>query len=1415
MEYDTPWSGTQADKLYLQSGQFTSTLKDSEDISSIDTITDTCWDGADTLWIGDWDKKLYRNSGQFTSTIKDSEAVVGWEASPTGISADDNNTPWCGAGDEKLYLQSGKFTSTLKDSELISGISIDPGGISWDGTDTPWCSYHAEKLYLQSGQFTATLKTSRDISGTAINPVGISWDGTNTPWIAGSTLYLQSGHFTSTVKDSEDISGFDSLGNGICTNDYDSRTTGTIDRSITDNLSITDSIDTEIIRVPLAVQVVIDTLTISDSVLGYTDYIPIDDSLIITDTISVFLNVINIFDYFEITDGAYQPTTYSKSIADTLTISDVISIARNVYMINDNLFIQQYVDLNDEIERTTYNTLPISDSVNVSTAQFAPKIIDILTITDSIVEKAPRVFVVEDTLTIDDTSDGIFQYNITIEDEFDILYIDTDNLIIYRMMDAVERHYTARRTPLNFLTIQQDVQVVNEITGATIDSASNNLTITDAADVAWSLGNSLTISDTINVTQGRLTKNDLSITDTVTFTRTINQQLIDPLILKSTINYKYIESYTHRKYSPFIGTSTDPNAPTPPSRTEPTTVKYNNVQLSYPIESPTHILTLDGPELSNRDLLGYTRINRETRGGTLVIFADPKWPKREQFNLQFIGLSETESQEILDFLRDSLGKQIRLRDWEGNVYVVVTLTPDNPITREGYCQNTINLNFENMSRHFEYSRTSTITLGQIASLAGSTYNKSFSSHITLGQVTAFTGSTYNKSLSNTISLSQTVLNQYPRSRTSTISFGQVISLAGSTYNLAFSNTVSLGQIVSQTISVFDRSLLDIIYFTYAATPAASTFSRSISSAISLGQSLVPVFVKPLSNTISLGQSVAQTGSTFNKSLSNTISFEHFKIIDYFLDHGSLLGLGDVADHVGYLLVDGSRDLTGNLAVDNAVTIDGRDISSDGQELDDTKNKVKVDAAATTGYLGVAFNDGVLRTDTSIAYADGGSFVTLSLDINSLDADTIAAADTLVFYDDGGTHNNKITFANLEGTLSHDNLADYDAAKHVTLPGTITNVLSDHDLAAHTTLGLVETITSNVTIYLDTGGDDGTGDGSSGDPWETLDKALDYLSDKLIASDATVIIEFGDGVHTRVATDVINHVNGDRIIIQGENTYALTMSGVVGAPGGGAGAWSVIIQVGANEADEAAVGDYLFIPYDVTGGNFFYTLPGCWEITNVDKNNHRLTITNTSAYGTAPSGAIIGTVTLMKTILFYNGCDGIIVAGGRNLGQLTKVALVGDGTHRGIYMSRGSIVLCTTPFGINNFNNGAVVTDAAFLSFRTCAICNCTVAGLYLYYGAADAVYGAYVGNAYGVRAVHGTSDLYLSTLSGNSNTGVIGERNSTLDCLQIKVAYNTTFGTYAYSNTYMRTTGSTWSLNGTNSSPLTNNLGNIESYIEN
>ena len=220
---DTLWVGKGfRSHLYLQSGQFTSTVKTSVDVHVVDDGADgISWDGTNTPWSGNGADKLYLTSGQFTTTVLTSQSVAGIDNTITDISWDGFNTPWTGAQAAKLYLQSGQFTSTLLTSEDISGVDTAVQGISWDALNTPWCGKTNDKLYLQSGQFTSTLLTSQSVAAIDLETQGISWDGTNTPWIgrADDKLYLTSGQFSSTLLTSQDISGTDDAPEGMESND--------------------------------------------------------------------------------------------------------------------------------------------------------------------------------------------------------------------------------------------------------------------------------------------------------------------------------------------------------------------------------------------------------------------------------------------------------------------------------------------------------------------------------------------------------------------------------------------------------------------------------------------------------------------------------------------------------------------------------------------------------------------------------------------------------------------------------------------------------------------------------------------------------------------------------------------------------------------------------------------------------------------------------------------------------------------------------------------------------------------------------------------------------------------------------------------------------------------------------------------
>jgi hypothetical protein len=148
-------------------------------------------------------------------------------------------------------------------------------------------------------------------------------------------------------------------------------------------------------------------------------------------------------------------------------------------------------------------------------------------------------------------------------------------------------------------------------------------------------------------------------------------------------------------YSPFVGNTNDPAAPQNVLKNQPVIdPNRHGVTLFYPWEVPTMTIDLRGPDLGNRNRLEFQRIKRETRGGTLVVWADPMWPKNERMVLSFSGLSESEGQNLLSFLSTTLGQEIGLIDWEGNTWRVVAMTPAEPLVRNSRCNLSINQDFE-------------------------------------------------------------------------------------------------------------------------------------------------------------------------------------------------------------------------------------------------------------------------------------------------------------------------------------------------------------------------------------------------------------------------------------------------------------------------------------------------------------------------------------------------------------------------------------------------------------------------------------------------------------------------------------------------------------------------------------------------
>ena len=345
------------------------------------------------------------------------------------------------------------------------------------------------------------------------------------------------------------------------------------------------------------------------------------------------------------------------------------------------------------------------------------------------------------------------------------------------------------------------------------------------------------------------------------------------------------------------------------------------------------------------------------------------------------------------------------------------------------------------------------------------------------------------------------------------------------------------------------------------------------------------------------------------------------------------------------------------------------------------------------------------------------------------------------------------------------------------------------------------ILDDLTLCLSTSGNDVTGDGSPTAPWATIARALRFLRDRWIATDATVTIQLADGLYTMTAPVEINHPCGSRIAIVGQNTYAKTMSSVAGYSGS-SGAWSLTVVL--NNVSNITVGDYVLIT-GASGGSFpLYTL-GCHQVTAVNVADSQITVASKAISSSFVSGSVAATVTVLKARLYWSaGTAGIVCAHRNVLGLLNKVAIIGNGVslsaglctskgHDGTWWEGdGGKIACGTSVGIaGGWSYGVICSHTGAVHANWIVVSGCTTGFMASMGGSISARGAVMSGCTYGCRS------LNASCIRGDTAIAVC----------------NTT-GFYAAACGYCAAISSTVSGNGTDCNPTANSQGNEYGYVD-
>lgn len=284
----------------------------------------------------------------------------------------------------------------------------------------------------------------------------------------------------------------------------------------------------------------------------------------------------------------------------------------------------------------------------------------------------------------------------------------------------ITQEATVTRTNMNRpastqISFSQTAQGVLVKSTATAHAAESTLSLTQEAALATTLNaeSQLTLGQTATVTNSKVALSDGLFGDNPDVGTTDGQlafvQIVRGNIALSDIGISHSVTYTLTKgttecdYSPFVGETSDPGAPTPPSGSlpvqsyDPTTTRFKLVIPAFGDlggGSPRDSLVLRAPDFGNREGVQTSRVNRETRGGTLLIHRDPQWPQFYKMTAQFSALDEPAARKLLRFMEDHLGLEVGVQDHEGRTWRGTIMNPDEAIVHDGRGKWSATLEFE-------------------------------------------------------------------------------------------------------------------------------------------------------------------------------------------------------------------------------------------------------------------------------------------------------------------------------------------------------------------------------------------------------------------------------------------------------------------------------------------------------------------------------------------------------------------------------------------------------------------------------------------------------------------------------------------------------------------------------------------------
>jgi len=167
--------------------------------------------------------------------------------------------------------------------------------------------------------------------------------------------------------------------------------------------------------------------------------------------------------------------------------------------------------------------------------------------------------------------------------------------------------------------------------------------------------------------------------DTLVFTETIGLKVKRILVINETLNLTEGLTFTQIRCDErpcLVGPAT------------------NTLSVTLSTSDGRYSVTVMSPDFDNTEALQFTRVNKKTRGGDLIIFRDPQWPKSMTLTYTWKYLSMKDRDNLMNFVANTVGQVFNLLDYEGNNHSVYIKNPDTDFSRQQKQFSQVRLDFE-------------------------------------------------------------------------------------------------------------------------------------------------------------------------------------------------------------------------------------------------------------------------------------------------------------------------------------------------------------------------------------------------------------------------------------------------------------------------------------------------------------------------------------------------------------------------------------------------------------------------------------------------------------------------------------------------------------------------------------------------